>query len=169
MPSSISPPGFSNKHDHARCIAEAMTTAEQCCAQNGTRFTSVRRRVLELIWQGHKPVTAYSLIKTLRKEKENTEPPTVYRALEFLQKNNLVHRIESLNAFVGCEGPEKEHRSQFMICNECSQATELRNSIGIERAISAQADKLGFTVSSSTIEINGVCPACQTDKKSSKR
>jgi len=117
--------------------------------------------VLELIWQSHKPVTAYSLIKSLRKEKENTEPQTVYRALEFLQENNLVHRIESLNAFIGCEGPEKEHRSQFMICSQCDQAMELRNSPEIEKAISSEAHKLGFSISSSTVEITGICPNCR--------
>ncbi len=161
MSPTVRPPSFTHKHNHAACIADAIKAAEQCCAQNGTRFTSQRRRVLELIWQSHKPVTAYSLIKSLRKEKENTEPPTVYRALEFLQENNLVHRIESLNAFVGCEHPEKEHRSQFMICNQCDQAMELRNSRRIENAISTEASKLGFAISSSTVEITGICPSCQ--------
>ncbi|MBX2884807.1 MAG: transcriptional repressor [Granulosicoccus sp.] len=164
MPTAPKPAGFAGKHNHAKCITSALAAAEQCCTQNGTRFTALRRRVLELIWQGHQPVTAYALIKALRKEKENTEPPTVYRALEFLLQNNLIHRIESQNAYVGCEYPEKEHRSQFMICAHCEQATELENSIVIERAIASQASKLGFTVTSSTIEINGVCPACSTSK-----
>ncbi len=165
MTTGSKPAGFAGKHNHANCISSALTAAEQRCDQNGTRFTALRRRVLELIWQGHQPVTAYALIKALRKEKENTEPPTVYRALEFLQQNNLVHRIESLNAYVGCEHPEKEHRSQFMICTHCHQATELQNSMVIERAIASQASKLGFSVTSSTIEINGTCPACSPQQK----
>jgi len=161
MSSTVRPPSFRHQHNHDTCITEAIKTAEQCCAQNGTRFTSQRKRVLELIWQSHKPVTAYALIKALRKEKENTEPPTVYRALEFLLENSLVHRIESLNAFVGCEDPKKEHRSQFMICEQCDQATELTNSQRIEKAIAAEANKLGFSVTSSTVEITGTCPSCQ--------
>ncbi len=116
--------------------------------------------MLELIWDSHQPATAYGLIKALRKEKENTEPPTVYRALEFLQQNNLIHRIESLNAFVGCEHPDQEHESQFMICSECHQAIEITNSEEISRILAAEAKQIGFRINATMIEISGRCPTC---------
>ncbi|MGI9318582.1 MAG: Fur family transcriptional regulator [bacterium] len=138
-----------------------MTTAEQLCNTRELRLTKIRKRVLELIWDGHEPATAYQLLKKLRAEKENAEPPTVYRALDFLVENNLVHRIESLNAFIGCNHPDHEHTSQFMICSNCNQVAELENPVTINHAVSKEARKIGFKVLNQTIEIMGVCAACQ--------
>ena len=49
----------------------------------------------------------------------------MYRALQFLQSQGLVHRLESLNAYVGCVHPEHPHASQFLICRDCGQVEEL--------------------------------------------
>lgn len=152
---------FSPGHNHRACIRDAMTAAERVCHAKAVRLTKIRKRVLELIWAGHEPTTAYQLLKKLRAEKENAEPPTVYRALDFLVENNLVHRIESLNAFIGCHHPDREHVSQFMICSHCKQVAELSNPLAINQAVSKEAKKIGFKVLKQTIEIRGVCAACQ--------
>jgi Fur family zinc uptake transcriptional regulator len=76
------------------------------CAQKGLRLTALRRRVLELVWQSHKPLGAYDILAVLSEQDgRRAAPPTVYRALDFLLENGLVHRISSLNAFVGCDAP----------------------------------------------------------------
>lgn len=104
--------------DHQCCITEALTKAEQLCQQQNKRFTGIRRRVLELVWRQHKPIGAYQVLELMQQE-NRTAPPTVYRALDFLQQLGLVHRIESLNAYVGCSHPEQAHDGQFLICERC--------------------------------------------------
>lgn len=152
---------FKQKHNHMVCINHAMQTAEALCSENGARFTGIRRQVLELVWSNHQPVTAYNLLKKLRQEKDNAEPPTVYRALDFLLDNGLVHKIESLNAFVGCDRPHRSHTGQFMICSSCLQVAELDEGTMISKAIDRQASVIGFKVANKTVEITGLCPSCQ--------
>ena len=154
-------PGFPDRrHDHGRCIEDALQAAEAVCDERGARLTPIRRRVFELVWSSHEPVGAYDLLRALSRERESAAPPTVYRALEFLLEHGLIHRIESLNAFVGCCAPSGEHRGQFLICDGCGQTAELHDD-QVKSAIAASARQFGFTVSKETVEVRGLCPACQ--------
>jgi Fur family zinc uptake transcriptional regulator len=99
-------PIASRPHDHSHCVHSALSEADTLCAQKGLRLTALRRRVLELVWQSHKPLGAYDILAVLSEQDgRRAAPPTVYRALDFLLENGLVHRISSLNAFVGCVHP----------------------------------------------------------------
>lgn len=151
---------YSKKHNHKTCVISAIKKAQQICDQKLLRFTSIRKRILELVWSSHEPILAYDLLKILRQEKENAEPPTVYRALEFLLENKLVHKIESLNAYVGCNFPDKDHISQFLICDSCNQVAEIDDN-NVNELICQQAARTGFAVKQQTVEINGLCPSCQ--------
>ena len=157
------PPFPGDRHDHSHCVADALTQAETICTQRGARLTKLRRRVLELIWASHVPVGAYEVLRRLSLEHERAAPPTVYRAIDFLLDQGLIHRIESLNAFVGCDQPADRHAGQFLICDDCGSAAELQDS-KINKAISAGADKAGFAVARSTVEVRGLCPDCQEAK-----
>ena len=148
------------RHDHGRCITAALGEAERLCARRGARLTALRKRVLALVWTSHSPVGAYDILDRLSREQGRAAPPTVYRALEFLLEQGLVHRIESLNAFVGCPHPGKTHSGQFLICRDCGAAAEMQDRT-IDRAISSQAAACGFTVEGKTVEVRGLCPACQ--------
>ncbi|WP_413702265.1 Fur family transcriptional regulator [Psychromonas sp. KJ10-10] len=90
-------------------------------------------------------------------------PPTVYRALDFLLELGLIHRIESLNAFVGRDTPGRQHTGQFLICTRCNDFIEL-NSSQISNAIDSSAQQSGFKIQQQMIEIMGICPNCLTDK-----
>ncbi len=148
------------RHDHERCVDDALKAAEALCSERGARLTPIRRRVFELVWNSHEPVGAYELLRALSRERENAAPPTVYRALEFLLEHGLIHRIESLNAFVGCCAPSDEHRSQFLICDGCGRTAEMHDD-HVKSAIARSAESIGFAVSRETVEIRGLCPACQ--------
>src|SRR5215472_4772220 len=89
-------------HDHARCSADAMAHAEALCTERGERLTPMRRRVLETLAASHRPLGAYEIIDRLADSAPRPAPITVYRALDFLLANGLVHRIESRNAFIAC-------------------------------------------------------------------
>ena len=146
-------------HDHDACVGRALADADAICARRGERLTTLRRRVLELVWASHQPVGAYALLERMREHGRSPAPPTVYRALDFLRAQGLVHRIESLNAFVGCDSPERPHAVQFMICRGCRTAVELHDE-GIARAIGAAAGAAGFAVQSRVVELAGLCREC---------
>lgn len=148
-------------HDHDHCLAEALDRAAALCAEKGVRLTALRRRVLELVWGGHKPLGAYQILETLKTERRGAAPPTVYRALGFLMTHGLVHRIESRNSFVGCPDPDTPHGGQFLICRSCGIAAEL-NDVAVDQAIRDSAAKAGFAVGRPIIEIEGLCPQCRT-------
>lgn len=148
-------------HDHSHCVSQALTAAEHLCQREGVRLTALRKRVLELVWQSHKPLGAYDILETLaREDGRRAAPPTVYRALDFLLEQGLVHRIASLNAFIGCSSPEHRHQGQFLICRQCHVAVELDQS-PIHQAIADSAAQLGFEVESETVEITGLCKRCR--------
>jgi Fur family transcriptional regulator, zinc uptake regulator len=149
-------------HDHGHCVEDALERAEVLCAAQGARLTDLRRAVLELVWRGHEPVGAYALLDALRRSHPNAAPPTIYRALEFLAAHGLIHRIESLNAFIGCDHPERPHASQFLICAKCSNAAEIDDP-QIARALSKSASEIGFAVTGQTVELSGLCPTCQRE------
>ncbi|MEQ8815448.1 MAG: transcriptional repressor [Thalassobaculum sp.] len=154
-----------DEHDHDHCVADALAAAEVVCRQRGARLTDLRRQVLELIWESHAPIGAYELIDKLSRARESdgeggrVAPPTVYRALEFLIEQGLVHRIESRNAFVGCAQPEHPHRGYFLICETCGVAHELGGG-ALDANLRATARDMGFEIRRITIEVAGRCPAC---------
>lgn len=157
-------PFHDSAHDHDHCIDEAMAAAEKICTDAEARLTPLRRRVLEMVWQSHEPVGAYDLLNQLQKEKSRAAPPTVYRALDFLLEHGLVHRIESLNAYVGCGEPQSHphshHGGQFLICHDCGSVAELDDH-DISRTVVKKAEHQGFHVQRQTIEIMGLCPDCK--------
>ena len=146
-------------HDHGECIDAALASAEAVCTRQGLRLTPLRRRVLELVWSCHAPIKAYDVLQQLQRERPRAAPPTVYRALEFLLNAGLVHRIESLNAYVGCGGVDEPHAGQFLICCQCGAVAEIDDP-KIARALSRTAAELDFKVARQTIEIEGLCPLC---------
>src|SRR3990167_56836 len=154
-------PLASRPHDHSHCVSHALAEAESICTRQGLRLTALRKRVLELVWQSHKPLGAYDILAVLSEQDgRRAAPPTVYRALDFLLENGLVHRIASLNAFVGCSHPEQPHQGQFLICRQCHAAIELAQD-DISAAIVHSAASVGFSVESQTVEIVGLCASCQ--------
>ncbi|MGE5147911.1 MAG: Fur family transcriptional regulator [Candidatus Eiseniibacteriota bacterium] len=148
-----------DSHDHQHCIEEALDAASNLCQARGARFTAIRRRVLELVWSSHQPVKAYDLLEQLNREDRGAKPPTVYRALDFLIGQGLVHRLESQNAFIGCPHPGQDHDYQFLICDGCGTVAEIA-APAVRAALAEHAAAIGFTVKRQTIEVYGTCRAC---------
>ena len=148
----------------------ALANADALCAARGVRLTPLRRQVLELVWAGHKPRGAYAILEDMDRAAQprppgqagsgRTAPLTVYRALDFLVAQGLVHRIESLNAYVGCAHPGEAHAGQFLVCEHCGDVTELDDD-GVAAAIRAAASARGFAVSAPTVEVRGTCTRCR--------
>ena len=148
-------------HDHTLCVQQALSSAERLCADDGARLTPLRRRVLELVWASHKPLGAYELLDQLTREGHKPAPPTIYRALDFLLEHRLIHRLSSLNAYLGCSHPGDAHAGYFLICQGCGNAEELMETADIRNAIHAAAQASGFTVQQGTLELSGRCRQCR--------
>lgn len=146
--------------DHSAPAAVLVAKAEQRCRDQGTRFTPIRRRVFELISVTPGGLKAYELLDQLSSEHASARPPTVYRALDFLIEQGLVHRIESLNAFIACACPEHRTNFQLIICKQCGYVEELHHA-----RVTEQLDQLavehGFRIERQTIELYGLCGDCQ--------
>jgi len=154
-------PLASRPHDHSQCVSTALAEAETLCARQSLRLTALRKRVLELVWLSHQPLGAYDILAVLSEtDGRRAAPPTVYRALDFLLENGLVHRIASLNAFVGCSQPQATHQGQFLLCRNCHVAIELAHT-AISQAIIACAKDVDFVVEGQTVEVVGLCTNCQ--------
>jgi len=144
---------------HKLCISSALEQAEALCRTRNVRLTPIRFRVLELVWQQHSPVGAYDLLEQLQQQ-GRVAPPTVYRALDFLQQQGLIHRLESLNAFVGCVQPQHSHQGQFLICKSCRSLVEMADS-EISRVINRSAAAVDFVALNQTVEVLGICAGCR--------
>lgn len=147
------------KHSHKKCVQQALERAEQCCRQHGGRLTPIRKKVLELIWQSHKPVKAYDLLAQLSSDQFVEKPPTVYRALQFLLDNHLIHRIESQNAYIGCETDHESMDSKFLICDQCNEVEELIEP-KLNQTLSEMSQRQGFIPNLVNVEIHGICAQC---------
>ena len=153
----ISP--FHGEHDHSHCEAQALELAKAKCAEQGLRLTKIRQQVLEIIWTQHNPIGAYDVLQKLQATGHKPAPPTAYRALEFLVSAKLIHRVESLNAYIGCPTPNANHECQFYICISCGHVAEMNNS-AVSEALDASALELGFVSQQPVIEVHGVCKSC---------
>ena len=148
-------------HDHGRCSADALAHAEALCVKRGERLTAMRRHVLEVLSRSHKPLGAYEIIDLVAARGPRPAPITIYRALDFLTGQGLVHRIESRNAFLACIN---NHASDapvvFLICDECGAVGEAP-SAAVAESLNAAAKSAGFTPKSPVVEIAGICAHCK--------
>jgi len=148
--------------NHQQCIADALAQAEQLCRERGVRLTPLRRQVLEAIWRSHEAVKAYALMHALSSEDHTIKPPTIYRSLEFLLEQGLIHRIESLNAYVGCDHPADRHEPQLLICDRCGHVQEVA-APDTHQALDTAARAVDFHIDRRTVEVHGLCRRCSED------
>ena len=139
---------------------ERVALAVSLCKERGVNLTELRKRVLELLWASGRPTGAYELIAAIKpRDARAVGPPTVYRALEFLMAQGLVSKIESLNAYVPCIHPERDHDCLFFICNGCQTSVEFEDP-RIAGLLAKDAAVLGFVATGRTVEVRGMCARC---------
>lgn len=166
-------------------VVERLTEAKERCRLNGSRFTSLRQQIYQLVLEANKPIGAYDLITLLqnmrlsdsqssddnkeadskkssskKQANKNVAPPTVYRSLEFLLSEGLIHQLTSINAYVPCCHPRAQHTAAFLICGQCQRVQEC-SSLPVREMMSFAEQDVGFVVENSVIELSGRCQACQ--------
>ena len=157
--------GRHRHHHDAKAFVDAVASA---CELRGLRLTPLRLRVLELIAQSEKPVKAYDLLDQLREGRGGAAPPTVYRALDFLLEHRFIHKLESVNAFVGCHHPSEAHQVPFLICDVCAGAVEICDE-RVAKLLGEQAREHGFKPRAQTLEVHGVCEDCRDSAAASRQ
>ncbi len=141
-------------------IAGQLEEAARACARDGGTLTELRRLVLRLILEAEGPLTAYQLLDRLKQTRKGAVPPTIYRALDFLLARRLIHKVESLNAFVPCIEPAQHgHQAQFLICRACGAVTELEDH-AVTEALTRATARHEFQPVNALIEVTGICAAC---------
>jgi Fur family zinc uptake transcriptional regulator len=159
-----------------QAITKRLDMAKAQCQQQGVRFTALRQQIYELILQADKPVGAYDLITELQQvrsqhqtelsandkktQSKNVAPPTIYRSLEFLLEQGLIHQLASINAYIPCCHPRLQHTAAFLICTTCQGVQEC-SSLPVQEMMTFANSDVGFKVSHSVIELQGVCQSCQ--------
>ena len=148
-------------HDHDRCTAEAFSHAERVCEGRAQKFTPIRRQVFGALLSSHRPLGAYEVIDELAKSMPRPAPITVYRALDFLMENGLVHRIESRNAFLACaHDHDAAAMVAFLICDHFGSVGEIPATPAAQ-TLNDAARATGFAPKLSVVEITGTCAHCQ--------
>ena len=176
MPSSVSVCEHPHDAQHfsSADIVERLAAATEHCRVRGVRFTQLRKQIYELVLQAKKPVGAYDLMTQLQQMRlaeisstagsqkqsaKNVAPPTVYRSLEFLLSEGLIHQLTSINAYVPCCHPRAQHTAAFLICDICLRVQEC-SSLPVQEMMSFAEQDVGFTVTHSVIELRGRCQTC---------
>lgn len=146
-------------HSHAG-IATRLSAAERLCAQRGTRLTPLRRLVLETLLRHHGSLKAYELLDTLRTVQPGAAPPTVYRALDFLTEQGLIHRLDAVNAWSACTDVGGQPHDVLVVCTRCGSVAELSDP-ALGRRLAACVAQAGYALSGQETELRALCPRCQ--------
>ena len=145
----------------AAALPAQLDAAERACARQGARLTELRRRVLALVLEAPGPSTAYQLLDRLKETRAGAAPPTIYRALDFLVEQRLIHKVERLNAFVPCAEASHHHLTpvQFLICRRCGGVAEIEDR-AVANALDRAARREGFRPGRAVVELEGTCATC---------
>ena len=128
-----------------------------------TKLTKNQALVLNVLSNASQPLGAYAILDKLRSHGFKA-PLTVYRALEQLAGQGLVHKIESLNSWTTCCGEHQANPPVFEICKDCGNVTEQFDR-ELVKSLNSMSERSGFIPDRSIIEIHGRCDDCGSDAK----
>ncbi len=145
-------------------VEKIIDHAERHCSAHGSRLTSRRKQVLSGLLQSEKALSAYELINFCKARFGETIPVmTVYRILDFLQDERLVHRLDLANKYVACAHITCDHAHdvpQFLICGQCQKVKEVCINTSVIAGLRNNVEQAGFHLASPQLEMNCVCQAC---------
>ncbi len=146
-------------------IARTLQNAEASCQAAGVRLTTKRQRTLSILLNSESPISAYELVERYQASYgESLTAMSAYRMLGFLVKEELAHKLQSVNKYTACRHINCDHSHelpQFLICDACDAVSE----IGIRKdTLSKLRDGVGdtgFRLNEQQLELHGLCKACQ--------
>ena len=153
-------PDASRRDVNLNDMQARLAAARVQCEQRGTRFTPMRARVLELLLQHNRFVTAYEILDSILETHPRANPATVYRILGFLTENGLAHRLATVNGYIAQTGAADNDYHVFAICGRCSSVSELEAN-GVKYLLAALVASVGCAVGDRAAEIRVVCRDCR--------
>ena len=143
-----------------------LRAAEVSCAENGARLTQRRRQVLSVLIQSSSPLSAYEVLDLCNRSTTSAMPAmSVYRILNFLEQQLLVHRLSSSNKYVSCAriacGHQQFQKTHFLLCEGCSSVEEVDATQEASDALEQMAKTVGFKLTTQQFELSGICTSCQ--------
>lgn len=146
--------------------AQFLQSAAEHCLKNGANLTDLRRQVLDLVLAHGGVVKAYQILSDLQQARGSAAPPTVYRALEFLVEQGILHRVEALNGYVVCRHLDCAHPSVILTCRDCGKVDEMAADEGFMTLRQLCAGH-GFEMDEQQLLLNGRCVQCSEQIKKS--
>ena len=143
-----------------------LRAAEVSCSENGARLTQRRRQVLSALMQSSSPLSAYEVLDLCNRSTASAMPAmSVYRILDFLEQQLLVHRLSSSNKYVSCAHIACDHKhfqkTHFLLCEGCSSVEEVDATQEASDALEQMAKTVGFKLTAQQFELSGICTSCQ--------
>lgn len=130
------------------------------CLAKDLKITKPRKIVLQFLYEASEPQTAYALLEQYRSTYGAGDAMTIYRALDYLEKNNLVHKIHSQNKYSLCDLSHSHSGALFFLCTQCQQIKEIHSDC-LEQTFKNIAQDNHFKIQHSTLELLGICKKCQ--------
>lgn len=151
-------PHIHTAHCHSK--AERLAEADALVQHKGARFTAMRRATYDFLLAQKAPLSAYDILAQLETRLgKKLAPPTVYRALDFLLEQGLIHRLETSNTYLVCDHPGAHHESVYLACTQCGATQEVDDD-AISALLQSRAQTFGFRPSKQVIEVQGLCRQC---------
>ncbi len=148
-------------------IDQIIKKSQEACELAGAKLTDKRKNVLIVLLASSTPLSAYEIVERYKTQFQESLPVmSVYRMLDFLIQEKLVHKLETAGQYMSCAHIACEHQHetpQFLICDRCGSVKE----IGIKKHIIAELERsiqsTGFALAHRQLELHGVCKHCQVD------
>ncbi|NOL49331.1 transcriptional repressor [Pelistega europaea] len=157
------PHAFSPDTNHKLAEAAAL------CESRGKRLTTIRAQVLGLMLDNERSLKAYELLDKMQEIHPSSKPATVYRALEFLEEEGFIHRLDAINGWTACQhihADAHEHHDLLAVCTECGAVREIR-APQINEQLHDLLAQVGFSQNAPQTEIRATCTSCQQKHASS--
>ncbi len=153
-----------NKTSTPVSVAAQLDTAENLCRERGRRLTPIRRKVLEILLEQGRSVKAYELLEEIRRVQPGAAPPTVYRALDFLIEEGLIHRLDAVNAWSACLDAGGEPHDLLVICTNCGAVAEFSDP-QLSRQLARKVATAGFVLANHETELRALCNTCHAQAR----
>lgn len=132
----------------------------------GTKLTQKRKNVLMVLLASTTPLSAYEVFDRYKAQFQESLPVmSIYRILDFLIQEKLVHKLETAGQYMSCAHIACDHQHetpQFLICDRCGSVKEVGIKKSIIEELESSIRSTGFTLAHQQLELHGVCARCQT-------
>lgn len=147
---------------HHAFIEQNLAEATALCESRGRRMTPIRSQVLSLMLQSGRSLKAYELLEKMQAIHPSSKPATIYRALEFLEEEGFIHRLDAINGWTACQHIHTDshaHHDLLVVCTECGTVREI-SAPHINQELTTLLEGVGFHQNSQQTEIQATCDKC---------